>query len=106
MEGAFLVTDGEVRRMSVEEAAVWQGPGFLWLHLEGRDNQDLTFLKSRKDIPDVAAGALIATETRPRCDPIDEGAIVNLRGLGDCDPLDSDRLVSIRLGSPTIASRR
>jgi len=96
MEGAFLVADGEVRRMSVEEAAAWQGPGFLWLHLEGRDTQDLAFLKSRKDIPDVAAGALIATETRPRCDPIEDGAIVNLRGLGDCDPLDSDRLVSIR----------
>jgi zinc transporter len=40
---------------------------------------------------------LIATETRPRCDPIDDGAIVNLRGVGDCDPMDSDCLVSIRL---------
>ena len=52
---------------------------------------------AQDDIPDVAANALVATETRPRCDRIDDGAIVNLRGLGDAEPDDSDRLVSIRL---------
>ena len=79
-----------------EEAAAYRGPGFLWIHLEGRDERDLAFLKAQHDIPDVAANALAATETRPRCDRIDEGAIVNLRGPGDLDPEDSDRLVSIR----------
>ena len=97
MESALLVAGDDVRRLSVEEGAAYKGPGFLWLHLEGRDDHDLSFLKAQDDIPDVAAGALIATETRPRCDPIEDGAIVNLRGPGDCDPLDSDRLVSIRL---------
>lgn len=96
MEGALVAGDGPIRRLSVEEAATYRGPGFLWLHLQGRDEQDLAFIKSQPDIPDVAAGALAATETRPRCDRIDEGAIVNLRGPGDCDPADSDRLVSIR----------
>ena len=103
MEGGLVVGDGPVRRLGVEEAAAYAGPGFLWLHLEGRDDADLAFLRSQPDIPDVAAGALAATETRPRCDPIDEGAIVNLRGPGDVDPLDSDRLVSIRLW---VTSRR
>ena len=97
MEGALLVVGDDVRRMTIEEGALYSGPGFLWLHLEGRDEHDLAFLKAQSDIPAVAAGALIATETRPRCDPIENGAIVNLRGPGDCDPLDSDRLVSIRL---------
>ena len=97
MEGALLVAGGEIRRMSIEEGAAYHGPGFLWLHLEGRDEHDLSFLKAQGDIPPVAANALIATETRPRCDLIEDGAIVNLRGPGDCDPLDSDRLVSIRL---------
>ena len=96
MEGAFLLVDGQVRRLSVEETASWQGDGFLWVHLEGKDEADLGFLKAQPDIPDVAAGALAATETRPRCDRIDEGAILNLRGPGDVDPEDSDRLVSIR----------
>jgi len=97
MEGALLIGDGPIRRVSLDEGRVYSGPGFLWLHLEGRDPQDLAFLKEQSDIPDIAAGALIATETRPRCDRIEEGAIVNLRGPGDVDPDDSDRLVSIRL---------
>jgi zinc transporter len=96
MEGALVAGDGPVRRLSAEEAATYQGPGFLWLHLQGRDEHDLAFIKAQSDIPDVAAGALAATETRPRCDRIDEGAILNLRGPGELDPNDSDRLVSIR----------
>ncbi len=110
MEGALVAGDGPVRRLSVEEAAHYRGPGFLWLHLEGRDEGDLAFIRAQPDIPDVAAGALVATETRPRCDRIDEGAIVNLRGPGETDPKDSDRLVSIRLwltkGKVTSLSRR
>lgn len=97
MECGLLVGDGPFRRLTVEEAEAYQGPGFLWLHLHGRDESDLAFLKRQPGIPGVAASALVATETRPRCDRIENGAIVNLRGPGDHDPEDSDRLVSIRL---------
>jgi len=97
MEGGILVEGGKVSRLSVEEAAAWDGEGLLWVHLERRDEQDLEFLKTHEKIPDIAAQALIATETRPRCDQIEDGAIVNLRGPGDVDPNDSDRLVSIRM---------
>lgn len=96
MEGALLVGDGAPRRLGLDEAAAYRGPGFLWIHLEGSDEADLAFLKRQPDIPDIAASALAASETRPRCDLIEDGAIVNLRGLGDVDPDDSDRLVSIR----------
>lgn len=96
MEGALLLEQGAVRRIGLEEAAGYAGDGFVWIHLEGKDEADLAFLKQRSDIPDVAAGALAATETRPRCDRVDDGAILNLRGPGDLDPDDSDRLVSIR----------
>lgn len=110
MEGALLIEGGAVRRLAVEEAIGYHGPGFLWLHLEGRDEPDLKIIRDQPDIPDIAAGALVATETRPRCDRIEEGAIVNLRGPGDVGPDDSDRLVSIRLwisqGRVTSLSRR
>jgi zinc transporter len=96
MQGALLLEEGAVRRIPLEEAARYRGPGYLWIHLEGRDDADLAFLKAQEDIPDVAASALAATETRPRCDRIENGAILNLRGPGDLDPNDSDRLVSIR----------
>jgi zinc transporter len=97
MEGAFLVGDGGVRAVPVEEAAGYRGEDFLWVHLEGRDEVDRDFLKRQADIPDIAANALVATETRPRCDALEDGAIVNLRGPGDLPPDDADRLVSIRM---------
>jgi zinc transporter len=96
MEAAYLAEAGKVRRLGLDEAAAHRGTGFLWIHLEGRDEADLRFLEAQHDIPRVAAGALSATETRPRCDRLGDGAILNLRGPGDLDPNDSDRLVSIR----------
>ncbi len=97
MECGLLVGDGPFRRLSVKEAEEYRGPGFLWLHLHGWDEEDFELLKRQDHIPDIAATALIATETRPRCDRIDFGAILNLRGPGEADPQDSDKLVSIRL---------
>ena len=107
---AILVGDGPVRSVTAEEAESYDGPGFVWVHIEGGDEKDLSILKGRHSIPDVAANALVATETRPRCDRIEDGALVNLRGLGETDTDDSDRLVSIRLwvraGKVNSVSRR
>lgn len=97
MECGLLVGDGAFRRLTVDEAEAYRGPGFVWLHLHGWDEEDFAVLRRQEYIPDVAASALVATETRPRCDQIEFGAIVNLRGPGELDPNDSDRLVSIRL---------
>jgi zinc transporter len=95
--GALLVGDGPVREISSQEACAYSGPGFVWIHMEDGDPEDLATLKGQADIPDIAANALVATETRPRCDRIEDGALVNLRGPGLADTDDSDRLVSIRL---------
>lgn len=97
MEFAWLSDGGAARALPVEEAAARQGPGFVWIHVEGADERELGAVRRGRGIPDIAASALVATETRPRCDRIDHGAIVNLRGLGATDPTDSDPLVSIRM---------
>ena len=97
MEGAVLVENGGPRRLSVEEAARYQGEGFLWIHLEDRDSAGIAQLKAQLEIPDIAAAALVETETRPRCDEIEDGALVNLRGPAEGDPETTDRLVSIRM---------
>src|SRR3712207_660138 len=94
---ALLVGDGPVREIAAAEAAAYRGPGFIWVHIEDADPDDLATVKSQGDIPDVAANALVATETRPRCDRIEDGALVNLRGPAVVETDDSDRLVSIRL---------
>jgi zinc transporter len=93
---ALLVGDGPARPVTAQEAASYSGPGFVWIHIDDASEDELALLKEQ-DIPDVAANALVATETRPRCDRIEEGAIVNLRGPAAGELDDSDRLVSIRM---------
>jgi zinc transporter len=93
---AILVGDGVARHLTPEEAAAYTGSGFVWLHVDTLEEVDLDALIGQ-DIPEIAASALTATETRPRCDRIGDGALVNLRGIGDMPPDSSDRLVSIRL---------
>jgi zinc transporter len=93
---AILAGDGPPRAVTGEEAAAYRGPGFVWLHSEGAEEADMAILRGQ-DIPDIAAAALVASETRPRCDRWENGALLNLRGQAAEDMDDSDRLVSIRL---------
>jgi zinc transporter len=93
---AILVGDGPARAITSEEAVLYSGPGFIWVHIDAGSDEELGLLRGA-DIPDVAANALVATETRPRCDRIEEGAIVNLRGPAAEELDDTDRLVSIRM---------
>jgi zinc transporter len=93
----ILVGDGPVRKIRAEDAAQYRGPGFVWLHVDSFDEVDIELLTLGDDVPDVAASALVATETRPRCDRIGDGALVNLRGPGDVPSDSGDRLVSIRM---------
>lgn len=93
---AILAGDGPVRTLTPEESQTYKGPGFLWIHFEGAEADEIETLR-REAIPDVALNALVASETRPRCDRIDDGALVNLRGPAAVELDDSDRLVSLRL---------
>jgi zinc transporter len=93
---AILVGDGPARDITAEEAAAYAGPGFVWIHVDDVDEPELSMLGGA-DIPEVAANALVATETRPRCERIEQGAILNLRGPGAEGVDVADRLVSIRM---------
>ncbi len=104
-----LVREGDsVTEMSPAEVADYRGEGFVWLHVEGAGHDGMAIVPPY--VPGMAANALLATETRPRCDEIAQGAIINLRGTGMAVTADSDRLVSIRVwveaGRVTSVSRR
>ena len=68
---------------------------FVWLHLDGNEEETLDWLKDHAGLPDTVIYALTATETRPRSDAIEGGALINLRGPVDGEPID-DMLASIR----------
>lgn len=98
MSRLFLLKDGKPLSVPFDDAER-QGIGcnFLWLHVDGPDDQGLAKVKSDATIPPVARSALFAHETRPRCAVMDGGALINLRGIGALPEDNPDPLVSIRI---------
>ncbi len=92
---ALVFDNGAVTEMTPHDAETYVGSGFMWLHVEEAGQANREHLPGY--VPPVAANALLASETRPRCDEVDDAALINLRGPAR-DPMDdSDGLVSIRL---------
>jgi zinc transporter len=92
---ALKVENGVVTQIAPDAVATYAGPGFVWLHADGMGRDQRTSLPGY--VPAMAATALLASETRPRCDGIEQAALINLRGTA-LDPMDdSDGLVSIRV---------
>jgi zinc transporter len=92
---ALLVRDGTVTDIGPGEVAQFAGPGFVWLHAEGVGHGESMDLPDY--VPAMAANALVASETRPRCDEVDDAVLINLRGTAADTMQDSDGLVSIRV---------
>ncbi|TAD81621.1 MAG: zinc transporter ZntB [Sphingomonadales bacterium] len=92
---ALVVENGTVAELPAHEVAAYAGPGFVWLHAEGAAHANRADLPVY--VPAMAAGALLASETRPRCDEVDDAALINLRGTAADTMTDSDGLVSIRV---------
>ena len=92
---ALLAENGVVSELAAGDAAAYRGAGFVWLHVEGAVGATRSDLPGY--VPPMAANALLASETRPRCDDVDEAALINLRGTAFDTMQDSDGLVSIRV---------
>lgn len=71
---------------------------FCWIHLDGGDPDAMRWLEDESHgLPETARFNLIAAETRPRCQPLGEGVIINLRGPRQSADEEGDELVSIRI---------
>ena len=55
--------------------------GTLWVHLDFTHPEAQHWLTHDSALEEIVAQALIADETRPRCDFIAEGALISLRGV-------------------------
>ncbi len=96
---AFVVEDRRARTVAPDKAhEVPRGEdSLLWLHLHGPDEGAAAWRALGDDVPEAALAALVAAETRPRCEAIGVGALVNLRGVGDAAIESADPLTSVRL---------
>ena len=71
---------------------------FLWIHIDGRDVEAMRWLEGdAHGLPETARSNLTTAETRPRCQPLGDGVIINLRGPRKDEAEDGDALVSIRI---------
>lgn len=71
--------------------------GFTWvhLHLEGAQTRD--WLREKSGLPELVVEALTYDEVRPRCTPIGEGLLVNLRGVNLNPGADPEDMVAVRV---------
>lgn len=98
MNFAFIVKDGKVSEVDARPALDACGNGgFVWIHMSARNAETIPWLGKVAKLPDIVVSALTATETRPRCDPIGAGALVNLRGPAIDPESIEDALASVRI---------
>lgn len=96
---AYIDDGSSVHTVSLDKAAAASegGARLTWIHLDQKLPDTKDFLTREAQLNDVVVNALTALETRPRCDPMGEGALINLRGQSLQEEPEADELVSIRI---------
>ncbi|WP_343526612.1 zinc transporter ZntB [Sphingomonas sp.] len=93
---AYRIENGAAQAIDVRQA-VSDKARLVWVHLETNDAVAQGWLRDDAHLSHYVVDALTATETRPRCEAMGEGAFLNLRGRSS-EPLDSsDLLASVRI---------
>lgn len=69
----------------------------LWVHLNLLGERTESWIREVSGLPEVAQDALLSEETRPRCNALGEGLLINLRGVNLNPGADPEDMVSIRL---------
>jgi len=73
------------------------GADMVWVHLSTNEERAQVYLRDRAGLDAYVVDALTAQETRPRCEAIGEGALVNLRGRSEEELTSTDPLASVRI---------
>ena len=93
---AYVVRAGQVESPPLKQA-VGVKADLVWIHLTTNDERAKLWLGGEAGLSPYVIEALTAAETRPRCDLVGPGAVINLRGLSSETLSPSDMLASIRL---------
>jgi zinc transporter len=93
---AYRVHDGAADRITPQEAIKAEG-ALIWIHLSTNDTATQQWLEHDAGLDEYLVDALTATETRPRCDAVGDGAFLNLRGRMTEDAVGDDPLASVRI---------
>lgn len=95
---SYVVEAGKARAVSRDDATKLLGKAdFVWVHFDDCDTDTEAWLADQGKLPALVIGAMVATETRPRLERIDGGALINLRGPGVEGAINPDLLSSVRV---------
>lgn len=103
---AFDVENGETTPVPDPWPAIGAAQGYRWLHLDLNDPDTRAWAKA--SLPEIAARALGQSETRPRCERLGDGLILNLRGVNLNPEADPEDMVSLRMwitGNAVVSAR-
>lgn len=93
---AYAVRGGKAAEVPLKQALDQKGE-LVWTHLTVTDEHAKQWLGGEAKLSPYIIEALTAAETRPRCDAVGDGAVINLRGLSSEEMAASDPLASIRI---------
>ncbi|MBW2425245.1 MAG: zinc transporter ZntB [Deltaproteobacteria bacterium] len=71
--------------------------GYMWIHLDLEAEPARRWLREESNVDEIAAEALLAEETRPRCAHFEQGMLLVLRGVNLNPGQEADDMVSLRL---------
>lgn len=91
-----VAADGTARSIAIDDSPA-ATDALVWTHLVLDEIEVRDWLTTRAALLPFVVDALTATETRPRCDAADGGAVINLRGLASESDHAGDSLASIRM---------
>ncbi|MEM1112230.1 MAG: zinc transporter ZntB [Pseudomonadota bacterium] len=107
-----LLLDGRGHSNELSWAAVaeWQATqGCLWLHFDFEDPGAQQWLRQDSGLSEIAADALISTDTRPRTLNKGDNLLLALRGVNADQDSEHEEMISLRLwtdGQRLISTRR
>jgi zinc transporter len=95
-----LLLDGKGGARDLDWPAIdaWSpDDGHLWLHLDRMIPQTRAWLHATGRLSPIVVDAILAEDTRPRTQPVDDGAVVNLRGVNLNPGAEPDEMISLRM---------
>jgi len=93
---AYRICGDKIERIA-PRVALRDPCDLVWVHLTSKDDAAQAWLAEEAGLPDYIIEPMTATETRPRCDAIADGAFLNLRGRTNDPMAMSDPLASVRI---------
>ncbi len=92
----YRIRDGQGERVEVDEALTCEAD-LVWVHLSTTTEHGQAWLRDEAKLEQYVVEALTASETRPRCEQFEQGALLNLRGRSDEELSTTDPLASVRI---------